>query len=181
MWNNKLTFRNAALKDKPDTRLYREQMQTSATLLWLAPCTEINTGSNPDLTPPVGQRVFKKGLTTGNTVTSNRLWIPAVTPTRLLSKQQQCPKRTADQQGKWITTWVGAISSSFIAEKFDYCHPWNPTVGNISSQIHMSCFWQFPAVMWIGINELLWVDIHNSCCVALWRRLFGLSAPQMHE
>lgn len=57
-----------------------------------------------DLTPPGGQHVYKNGLTTGNTVTSNSLWNPAVTLTGLLSRQQQYPKRTADLQGEQLTT-----------------------------------------------------------------------------
>lgn len=104
-----MTFLNSAValkeQDKPDIKLYSETYKYKLVKpFWLAPSTGTNTESNPERTPPGGQRVYKKGLTTGSTVTSNRLWNPVVTLTGLLSKQQQYPKRTADQQGKWITT-----------------------------------------------------------------------------
>lgn len=143
MLNNKMTFLNSAVAlkehDKPDIKLYNETYKYKLVQpFWLAPSTGTHTESNPECTPPGGQRAYKKGLTTGSTVTSNRLWNPVVILTGLLSKQQQYPKRTADQQGKWITTWDGAILSSCVVEKL-----WStvastvPTVGNINGY---TCF-----------------------------------------
>lgn len=91
--NNKLTFLNStvALKaqEKPDIKLQETCKFTRVQPSLLAPSTGTNTESNLDLKSPGGQHVYKKGLTTGNTVESNKHWNPAVTLTGLLSKQQQ--------------------------------------------------------------------------------------------
>ena len=87
------------------TSSYRNpKIHTSATFS-PAPSAGTNTESNLVLTSLGGQHVYKKAPTLRNTSKSSRHWNPAVTLSGLLSKQQQQPKWTADQQGKWITTW----------------------------------------------------------------------------
>lgn len=76
MWNNKLTFLNSAValkqQNKPDIKVYSTPTNMSrCNLFSLASSTGTNAESNPDLAPPGGQLVYRKGLTTGNTVTSN--------------------------------------------------------------------------------------------------------------
>lgn len=108
------------LKEQPDIKpKENKQIQRSACVVvffspLLAPSTRTGTEGNLDLTSLGGQHFYKKGLTTGNIVESNRHWNPAVTLTGLLSKQQHWPKWTADQQGKWITTWDEGFFFFFI-------------------------------------------------------------------
>ncbi len=109
MQKNKLTFLNSKSAKYTWHQAARETHKYKQEQPFLLAPSAAQTQSNPDLAPLGGQRVYKKGLKTGNTVASNRLWNPAVTMTALLSRQQQYPKGTADQQGKWITMWDGAI------------------------------------------------------------------------
>lgn len=98
-WNNKLTF--SELEIKLTSSFTGNPTNTNDCNLFFfffflacfgSHYPPQQTRSNPDCTPSGGQRVYKKGLATGNTVASNRLWYPAATLTGLLSEQQQYPQ-----------------------------------------------------------------------------------------
>ena len=116
------------------------------------------TRSNPDCTPSGGQRVYKKGLATGNTVASNRLWCPAATLTGLLSEQQQYPKWTADQQGKWITTWA---IFSILYSRGVASDSLRSTIAHRTKHYRMNLLrcWPPPVLRWIRRHLKLWILI----------------------